>query len=456
MDCSHMIRYINTYGGIIVLGLSMVNLVRRHPKKMDKQLRNAMVDFYQPFRWVPCFMQSTVETLLKKTKKYPVIIEFQDDQEEFKSQVKKADSILTKQFRSQIKHHYPSVNSCSATLTPAAVESLLEGDPSIKRIHMDREVHALLDVARTSVKANTPAVKDLTGKGITIAVVDTGIYEHKDLAGRIKAFKDVTGNKTAPYDDNGHGTHCAGDAAGNGASSKGKYKGLAPESDLVGVKVLTKMGSGSLSSVMAGIQWCIDNKSKYNINIITMSLGSSAVTPAGEDPMVKITDNAWDQGIVVVVAAGNEGPDEKTISSPGISPKVITVGAMNDKNTTVRTDDQVADFSSRGPTIDGLAKPDILSPGVNIVSLRSPNSYLDKQYKNARVDNDYFSLSGTSMATPICAGIAALILQSHPTLTPDQVKQRLLETAENWDLPPYDQGKGYCDAEKAVDMPPKK
>ncbi len=433
-----------------MLGFSMINLVRRHPQKIDKELRNAFVNLYLPFRWIPCFLHSFLENFFKKTKKFSVIIEFHDDQEEYISKIISANSIIKGHFRSQLKHQYSSVHCCSANLTPAAVESLLESHPSIKKIHLDREVHALLNVARTSVKADAPAIKDVSGKGITIAVVDTGIYAHKDVAGRIKAFKDLTGNKTKSYDDNGHGTHCAGDAAGNGTASNGKYKGLAYEADLVGVKVLNKAGSGSLSNVMAGVQWCIDNKAQYNIDIITMSLGSSAAVPASEDPMVKIVEKAWDLGIVVVVAAGNEGPDEKTISSPGISPKVITVGAMDDRNTVERVDDQAADFSSRGPTIDGLNKPDILSPGVNIISLRSPKSYLDKMYKSNRVETDYFSLSGTSMATPICAGVAALILQKHPGLTPDQVKERLLASAENWNLPVNVQGKGYSDAEKAI------
>lgn len=436
-----------------MLGLSMINMVRRHPKKMDKELKNALVDSYQPLRRAPCFMHSWLESLIKKTKKYPVIIEFYEDQGDFSAKFNTADSIIGKQLRSQIKHQYPSVHSCSATLTPAAIESLLEAHPAIKKIHSDREVRALLDKARPSVRADVPDIKDVSGKGVTIAVVDTGIYAHKDLTNRIKAFKDITSDKSSPYDDNGHGTHCAGDAAGNGTASKGKYKGLAPEADLVGVKVLTKAGSGSLSSVMAGIQWCIDNQQNYDIDIITMSLGGTATGPSKEDPMVTIVEKAWDNGIVVLVAAGNEGPDEKTISSPGISPKVITVGAMDDKNTDVRSDDQVADFSSRGPTIDGLSKPDILTPGVNIISLRSPNSYLDKQFKSGRVDNDYFTMSGTSMATPICAGIVALILEAHPELTPDQVKQRLLAAAEDWQLPAYTQGKGYGDAEKAVRMP---
>jgi len=203
---------------------------------------------------------------------------------------------------------------------------------------------------------------------------------------------------------------------------------------------------------MAGIQWCIDNKSKYNIKVISLSLGSTATVPAEEDPMVKIVNAAWESGIVVCVAAGNEGPEPQTIASPGISPKVITVGAMDDKNTKERTDDEVADFSSRGPTIDGIPKPDILSPGVNIVSLRSPNSHLDKLYKNNRVNKYYLSMSGTSMATPICAGVVALMLQANPNLTPDQVKKKLLETAEDWGLSANVQGAGYIQADKALNM----
>lgn len=431
----------------------MVNMVRRHPHKMDKDLRNAMVGVYQPFRRVPCFLHAPLDRFIKNTKKYAVIIEFHDDQEDYDGKVKAARTIIAKQMRSQIKHNYPSIHSCSATLTPAAIEKLLEENPSVKKIHSDREVHTLLDKARPSVKANAPAIQHVTGKGVTIAIIDTGIYAHKDLTGRIKAFKDLTGTNNSPYDDNGHGTHCAGDAAGNGFASNGKFRGLAPEAKLIGVKVLTKTGSGSLSTVMAGVQWCIDNRAELGIDVISMSLGSRATSPATEDPIVNIVEKAWEKGMVVLVAAGNEGPDAKTISSPGISPKVITVGAMDDKDTEKRDDDLVADFSSRGPTIDGLDKPDILTPGVSIISLRSPKSYLDKQLKGSRVDTEYLTMSGTSMATPICAGMVALILETHPELSPDQVKERLLKAAEDWRLPADTQGKGYGDAEKAVTMP---
>jgi serine protease AprX len=433
-----------------MIGFSMIKMVRSHSAKMDLQLRKDLVNLYHPFRWIPCFLHTTFENILKRFKKHSVIIEFEESDVMYEDKATLASSITAKPLQSNIKHHYPSVSSCSAILTPNAIEALLLNHPHVKKIHSDRTVKALLDNAIPSIKADVLHQNNLTGKDVTIAIVDTGIYPHLDLKDRIRFFKDFVKSKSAPYDDNGHGTHVSGDAAGNGSASNGQYTGVAPDANLIGVKVLNRMGSGSLSTVMAGIQWCIDNRALYNINIISMSLGSPATIPAAEDPMVKVVEAAWDHGIVVVVAAGNDGPDEKTISSPGISPKVITVGAMNDMNTIMRNDDTVADFSSRGPTIDGITKPDVLSPGVNIVSLRSPNSYLDKLNKSSRVGNYYFTLSGTSMATPICAGLIALILQNSPGLTPDQVKAILLGSAENWGLPSNVQGKGYIDAARAV------
>lgn len=166
------------------------------------------------------------------------------------------------------------------------------------------------------------------------------------MEGRITAFKDFVKNKATPYDDNGHGTHCAGDVAGNGLLSDGKYRGPAPDANLVGIKVLNKMGSGSLSTVIAGIKWCIQNKSQYQINVLSLSLGSTAEQSAADDPGVKAVEAAWDNGMVVCVAAGNAGPSEQTIGSPGISSKVITVGAVDDHNTVDRSEDVVADFQA--------------------------------------------------------------------------------------------------------------
>ncbi|CAM4172483.1 S8 family peptidase [Paenibacillus alkaliterrae] len=435
-------------------GFSMIQFVRRNGKQLDKQLREQMLELYRPFRWIPCFLHSSLEKILKTTKTYSVIIEFEDCDEPYCDLVNLVHQTAKQNMRCRVKHEFPAISCCSAELTPLGIERLLKNCRRIKKVHYDRKVKALLNVATPSIHADLVHQSGLTGKGVTIAVVDTGIYQHEDLMNptkRIVAFKDFVNNRPTAYDDNGHGTHCAGDAAGNGYASGGQYQGPAPSANLIGVKVLDRMGSGSLSTVIAGVQWCIDNKKTYSIDIISMSLGSTATVSAAEDPVVKIVEKAWASGIVVCVAAGNEGPDEGTIASPGISPIIITVGAMDDQNTPDRNDDRVADFSSRGPTIDGVMKPDLLTPGDDIVSLRSPNSHLDKLSKSSRVGSRYFSLSGTSMATPICAGVAALILEKHKDFTPDQVKQMLLNGCENRGLPEVVQGHGYLDAEKALE-----
>ncbi|HEX6593693.1 MAG TPA: S8 family peptidase, partial [Bacillota bacterium] len=329
----------------------------------------------------------------------------------------------------------------------------------IQKIYLNREVHALLDVAVDSAQAKQIIRNEteLTGKGVTAAVIDTGIYPHEDLDGRIIDFVDFINGRTEPYDDHGHGTHCAGDIAGNGQASSGLYKGPAPEANLVGVKVLNSMGAGSLETVMKGVEWCLqynEENPSDSIDIISMSLGSTAqrFNDEEDDPMVRIVNEAWATGIIVCVAAGNEGPESQTIASPGISRQVITVGALDDNRTeNTREDDDVASFSSRGPTIYGIEKPDILAPGVHIISLRSPQSFLDKLQKTNRVDTDYFVLSGTSMATPICAGIVALIRQHRPDATPDEVKEFIRSGADLWtDRDPNVYGAGYINGEQSV------
>ncbi|WP_188455979.1 S8 family peptidase [Virgibacillus oceani] len=426
-----------------MLGFSVIQLVRRMGNKLDKNVRRELVHFYHPFRSVPCFLHRPLEFVRKKVKRLPLIIEFEQDC--FAHGMNDV-----KDMKRRNLHQYPSIGCCSAKLSVKKIEYLLDNCNHIKKVYYDRKVTALLDTATPSIKSDQLKQSGLTGKDVTIAVIDTGIYPHIDLAGRITGFKDFVKNKTEPYDDNGHGTHCAGDAAGNGSASGGKYQGPASDANLVGVKVLNKMGSGSLSTVIAGVDWCIQNQSKLNINVLSLSLGSEAQQSAKDDPVVRAVEEAWNRGIVVCVAAGNSGPSPSTIASPGISPKVITVGAANDNNTVTRSDDTVAEFSSRGPTIDGLTKPDLLTPGVNIISLRSPGSFLDKTNAGARIDSNYFSLSGTSMATPICAGVVAQLLQYQPNFSPEQVKEKLIDACEDIGQPPNVQGNGYLNAAKLV------
>ncbi|WP_048151195.1 S8 family serine peptidase [Palaeococcus ferrophilus] len=282
----------------------------------------------------------------------------------------------------------------------------------------DFKVRIALDYSTGQVSATTMWSLGYDGTGITVAVIDTGIDgNHPDLKGKIVGWYDVVNGKTYAYDDQGHGTHVAGIIAGTGAASNGKYKGVAPGAKLVGVKVLGADGSGSVSDIIAGVDWVVQNKDKYGIRVINMSLGGAGSSD-GTDSLSQAVNNAWDAGIVVCVAAGNEGPNTKTIGSPAAASKVITVGAVDDSDT-------IASFSSRGPTADGRLKPEVVAPGVNIVAARASGTSM-----GSPVNDYYTSASGTSMATPHVAGIAALLLQAHPSWTPDTVKTALIETAD--------------------------
>ncbi|MFD1708815.1 S8 family peptidase [Siminovitchia sediminis] len=419
-----------------MFGYSMIQMVRRNGHKIDKGVRQQLLQTYHPFRKIPCIFHKPLEFFAKKIKRIPIIIEFEKDA----FHLGMTDVTHT---NCRTTFEFPSISCCSAKVTINQLEKLLDHSPHIKKVYYDRKVQALLDQATPSIRSDQLQESGVTGKDVTIAVIDTGIHPHTDLQGRIIGFKDFVNDRVEPYDDNGHGTHCAGDAAGNGSSSGGQYKGPAPEASVVGVKVLNKKGAGSLSTVIAGIEWCIQHQAQYNIKVLSLSLGSDATQSPESDPVVLAAEKAWDQGIVVCAAAGNAGSAQQTIASPGISPKIITVGAANDFNNADRSDDQVADFSSRGPTIAGDMKPDLVTPGVNIVSLRAPGSFLDKTNPGARVGSDYFSLSGTSMATPICAGVVAQLLQMEPELAPDKVKLRLLNACEDMGEPDYAQGRGY-------------
>ncbi|WLD91657.1 S8 family peptidase [Alkalihalobacillus sp. AL-G] len=439
-----------------MFGYSMIQTVRTYAHKLDHPLREQMLHLYKPFTWIPCLFHSTAEKVFKNLKKVSVIVEF--DEEGYGQGCQELYQLAVSHPRCNMKNTFSFVSCCSMDVTPAFLGKMLASCPHIKKVYLNREVKALLDVAVPSANAQNIVRdnKELTGKDITVAVIDTGIYPHQDLEGRIVDFVDFVNQKTVPYDDNGHGTHCAGDVAGNGEASGGNFKGPAPNADLIGVKVLNKMGAGTLESIMQGVDWCIrynlDNPEK-KINVISMSLGSEAQKYDNEnkDPMVKSVEKAWENGIVVCVAAGNSGPNQQTIASPGLSDRVITVGASDDFNTLDKSDDDVASFSSRGPTIYGLQKPDLLAPGVNIVSLRSPNSYLDKLQKSNRVNGDYFVLSGTSMATPICAGVVALMLENNPDATPDQIKTMLIEGADRQDGQDMNvYGHGFINADQSI------
>jgi serine protease AprX len=285
---------------------------------------------------------------------------------------------------------------------------------------------------------------------IVACVIDTGIRNsHVDLdGGKVIGWKDYVGTSTTPYDDNGHGTHVAATIAGTGEGNSA-YKGVATGAALVGVKVLNSAGSGSSTQINNGINWCKDNKATYGIEIMSLSLGGGTCT-SGTDSMSTAVNNAWNAGIVVLVAAGNSGPGYCTIGDPGAAANVITVGAGSDPDNAACSGYlgkgwYLASFSSRGLTGDGRYKPDIWAPGVCITSAGTSSN------------TAYVTMSGTSMATPFAAGVVALMLDADPTETPASIKSILYSTSEDWgpdnqaaEPQSYDFGAGRVQAYEAV------
>ncbi len=359
----------------------------------------------------------------------PVIIQVKNESyNEFQSLVSQTGKVKTK---------LPIIGGVACNLTTDTIYRLAN-DPDIEYISFDSKVFALLDIATASINTNFPYERGYLGEGTTVAVIDTGVAPHKDLTiptNRIIGFKDFIANKLQPYDDNGHGTHVAGIISGNGYSSNGKYTGVAPKSNILGIKALDGNGSGNTSDIIKAISWVIETKDKYGTNIINLSLGSPVNNPCSTDPLCKAVSKAIDSGLIVVAAAGNSGPNANTILSPGISPKVITVGAADDKNTPNINDDTVADFSSRGPTKEGLQKPDLVAPGVNIMSLSNLNQ------------DRYTSLSGTSMATPLISGSIALLVGKDKNLSQKNIKDRLMSSCVELNDSKEKQGAGMLNLE---------
>jgi serine protease AprX len=340
-----------------------------------------------------------------------------------------------------IKYDIPLINAIAAKI-PAKEIYHIASHHMIQFINDDSKVFKCIDIASACVAHSMVNETGYTGKGIGIAVLDTGVYPHDDLTkptNRIIAFKDFVNKKAEPYDDDGHGTHVAGIAAGNGTINP-KYKGIAPEANIISVKVLDDTGSGNASDILAGIQWVVDNKKTYNIKILNMSFGSPADKIYYDDPLAKAATAAVNSGLTVVAAAGNNGPNRGTITSPGSSPSVITVGAADDNRTTSYEDDFVAEFSSRGPAMGGIPKPNIVAPGVDVISLSNKGI------------STYTSHSGTSMATPMVGGTAALLYEKNPHLSPSEVKTKIIRTAIPIQGNRFAQGAGILNIKGVLDI----
>lgn len=351
-----------------------------------------------------------------------------------------------------VKYHLPMINAYVVEL-PENYVGQLTGIEGVQKVEHDALITAQMDVARETINSSWADDRGVTGHGIGIAILDTGVYPHKDLVtkrNKIIAFKDFVSNIRYPYDDNGHGTHVAGIIAGDGEESNGKYKGIAMDSNIIGVKVLNNEGSGNISDVLAGIQWVLDQKKRFNIKILNLSVGMKDVE-GEKSALVRGVNAAWDNGLIVVAAAGNNGPDSCTITTPGISRKVITVGSSDDGETVKIMEDLISDYSGRGPTKECIKKPDVVAPGANIIACSTDKAYkpTDKYYPGKKVG--YTKKSGTSMATPMVSGCIALLLSRHPNLTGKDVKLKLKDSTHDLGFSQAHQGWGLIDVKKLLE-----
>jgi serine protease AprX len=370
------------------------------------------------------------------------------------------------------------INSVALDL-PNGLIKRLEGRAEVLQVHDDRPIQ--MHNFRTSVTVGATVVRSLLGykgDGVGIAVIDSGVAAwHDDLTRgsvykyfpygnqRVAKFVDFVNGQTMPYDDNGHGTHVAGIIAGNGYDSGGDKAGIAPNASIVSLKVLDGNGQGSISNVIAALNWVATNYQTYNIRVVNLSVGAPIRESYWTDPLTLACKRVEELGITVVTAAGNRGKDANGrlmyggITAPGNAPWVLTVGASSTQGTPTRRDDVMADYSSSGPTaVDFSAKPDLVAPGTGTVSLLSPGSLFAVTKLTSLLSGSgfgpnkpYLALSGTSMAAPVVSGTVALMLQANPSLTPNLIKAILQYTAEPYPgYNPLREGAGFLNSYGAV------
>jgi serine protease AprX len=334
----------------------------------------------------------------------------------------------------------PLVDGFRAQLQASAAAEV-SADPSVRAITSNDNVHfenvtydattTASNFAKTS-GATTAWTRGLRGDGVGVAVIDTGISNMNDVRGRIVYGPDLSGEGTT-VDSFGHGTVMGGIIGGSGSDSasntNGAYTGVAPGATLISVKAAGRNGAADVSTMLQAMHWVAAYKDQYNIRVLNLSWGTASKQDPAVDPINYAVERLWRLGIVVVVAAGNSGPNSGTITKPGDDPLVITAGAFDDKQNLDPSDDSIPSWSSRGPTPTGLTKPDLVSPGRTLIATRSFGSAVETDNPKSLISPSYIKGSGTSQAAAVTSGLVALLLQARPTLTPDQVKGILKGTA---------------------------
>lgn len=305
---------------------------------------------------------------------------------------------------------------------------------------------------RTQIACPEPDI--CSGKPVTIGFLDTGVARHPDFEDRILVFRDFVNKKDSCYDDSGHGTHVCGIAVGDGRLSEGKYRGIAPESLLAIGKVLNEEGDGLADHMIAGLNWFLEIKEQINLRIINISIGLGNLKDRQKkQELLAKVEEAWQRGILVVCAAGNLGPAKGSISPLGASRRVVTVGC-HDGNFFGENANRCETYSGRGPSKDTIIKPDLVAPGTEIISCNAHFYYQKKRrhVHTIQTVNAYTAKSGTSMATPMVSGAAALLLQKNPGLNPEQIKKKLLYSATDLGEAWTKQGWGMLNICRALEL----
>jgi serine protease AprX len=356
----------------------------------------------------------------------PVIVRYRDDdkRDNVKKQIERR--------RGRVVGEHRLIKAMTAVLSPADIADLAN-DSDVLSVSADADVNASAATSTSdgtvSMLKKSIGLQDwFTGSSLTVAIIDSGVQTSTDFTGRIVGTYDFTNGKNGvsilPLDEYGHGTHVAGLVGSSGASSNGKYAGVAPGVKILALKVLDKKGSGKTSNVINALQFAVANKDKFGIRVVNLSLGHPIYESAATDPLVQAVEAAVRSGLIVVAAAGNFGTNPTTgltgyagIASPGNAPSAITVGASNTLGTGRRADDRVASYSSRGPSwYDGIAKPDFVAPGSALVSNEVDGSTLAVDYPSLVLTegaSKYLRLNGSSMSSAVVSGLIAVMIEAN-------------------------------------------
>lgn len=377
----------------------------------------------------------------KKVKTIPVVITFRRPIEpQMESRLKRAGF--------KVKYHIPFLNAVTGKANAVNFDSI-SSIVEIHKIYFDGTACLMGDVERSesAKKRAGAAALHLSGRGITAAFIDSGVYPHPDLTrprNRIVDFKDYINEIEGPYDDNGHGTACIG--AAFGASVDGRFKTAAYDCNIVCAKAFNNLGYGFFSDILAAMQWILSIKEKHNIRVVVLPFGVCGVHKE-HDLMSLAAASLWKNGLFVSTCTGNLGPNEASITSPGSCSPIFTTGACTATDQSPR----VARFSGCGPVEGKFDKPDAVMPGVKVTTLNSDTGYVPRgrSYSHSTLADQYYTeISGTSVSASLTAAAAVLLCQKKPTLSPDDLKGVLKRFCTSINELKYAQGAGMIDIKK--------